>query len=351
MKQIIAHIDMDCFFAAVEEKFNPSLKGKPLIIGAKPGNRGVVCTANYEARKFGVKSAMPIWKAYTLCPLANFIEPKKELYSKESKYVMNVLKSFSDKMVQASIDEAYLDITNLVKQNSNLVEIARLIKKEVYKKTKLTCSIGIAESKYVAKIASAFNKPVGTTIVENPKEFLSSLPINKIPGIGKVANKKMLDLNIKTIGDFAKIDPFILMDFFGKSIIQIHNVALGIDKTGIYENIYSDTKSISREKTFNQDILLKDCETILPTLAKEVYDDLGDFGYKTISIKIRYSNFETITRNFSLKFSSKNYNNLANQCKILLQKLDENKKVRLFGIKISNLSENYVEQSNLLAYI
>lgn len=351
MNQIIAHIDMDCFFAAVEEKHMPELKGKPLVIGSLPGQRGVVATANYTARKFGIKSAMPTWKAEQLCKDAIFKKGNHKLYKEESNNIMEILKKFATDFEQVSIDEAYLNITDFAIKQKSLTEAARLIKKEVLKYTKLTCSIGISDSRYVSKIASDIKKPAGTTIVSNNKEFLKPLKINKIPGIGKVAYKKMIDLNINTIGDLAKANKFKLLDNFGKHIIKFQNLAKGEDKTGVSSNIYSKHKSISKETTFLEDINLYECNNHVETIANKVHQELQKYGYKTVSIKIKYSDFQTITRDYSLKTTSKTKEEIIKKARILLNQIPNNKQIRLFGIKLSNLIDNFQSQTTITAFI
>lgn len=349
MNQIIAHIDMDCFFAAVEEKYNPKLKAVPLIIGSPPGKRGVVATANYVARKFGIHSAMSSQKAFELCPNATFLKGNKSLYKEESIKVMQILKQFASEFEQVSIDEAYLNITEFAK-NKDLNEAARLIKKEVLKQTKLTCSIGISNSRYVSKIASDINKPVGTTIVTDNYKFLKDLDVNKIPGIGKKANEKLKQLNIKKIEDLAKADKFKLLDSFGKHIIKYQNIAKGIDKTGIKETKYKN-KSISKETTFLEDIPTNECEYHIEPIANNIYNQLKDLGYKTVSIKVKYHDFQTITRDYSLKTTTKNKNEIISRAKELLKEIPKEKKVRLFGIKLSNLIKDYQNQTELSSFI
>jgi len=360
MKRFIAHIDMDCFYAAIEEKYNPSLKSKAVVIGSLPEQRrGVVATANYEARKFGIHSAMSIKEAYKLNPNAVFMKTNKSLYKKESQKVMKILKTFSDEFEQVSIDEAYLDISKFVKQekeknkNISLNEIVRIIKKEVYKQTRLTCSIGLAKSRFVAKIASDINKPVGTTIVEDVKEFLAPLKVSKIPGIGKKAHKKLKQVGIYTIKDFREYSLFKLIDLFGNNIIKYHNIAKGIDNTYIKER--KEHKSLSCEETYEYDICFEDCFTRINYLSTKLYQDLGKQGFKTISIKLRFSDFETHTKDFSLKLTESRIDNIKEISYKLLKELKNkykiNKKIRLFGIKVSNLNENYFKQANLNSFI
>lgn len=358
MKQIIAHVDMDCFFAAVEQKLNPTLYDKPVIVGAMPGSkRGVVCTANYNARKYGIKSAMPIAKAIKLCPNAVLIPPWKTKYSKFSKIVMKTLSKFTNKMEQMSCDEAYLDITEFAFEKNSLYDAALAIKDAVYYATGLSCSIGIAESKYIAKIASDYNKPNGITIVKEPYNFIKNMSVKKISGIGKIMQRDLELLNIETIEELANAETKRLTPLFGDNIIHFQKIAKGLDDTGITENRYV-AKSISKETTFDEDILLEDCEHYIENLSNTIVKQLDEFCYRTIGIKIKYNNFETITRTFTIENPAKDINNVINTSKKLLfnvikQNNSSNKisnKVRLFGVKIENLCVLKESQNALAAY-
>lgn len=334
---IIAHVDMDCFFCACELKRDPSLADKPIMVGAT-GERGVISAANYEARKFGVFSATPISKARNLCPDGIFLRPDFELYRQESDHFMEILQDIADDFVQVSIDEAYLDLTEYSKIFDSLHTMAQFIKKLIKKKTRLTCSIGIANSRIISKIASDFNKPDGITIVDNPKEFLKELPIEKIPGIGKVSKRHYHQNNIYKIGDLVGKDKFWIIDRFGQHGIYYQNVALGLDTSGLVH--HGKRKSISRERTFMQDC--SDEHIInnkFQELCNKVHDDLGTRSFKTISIKVRYSDFTTITKDRSLNIPTnslelirQNIFHLWNQC--------EKQNIRLIGVKLSNLTHH-----------
>ncbi len=346
--KLIAHVDMDCFFAACEIKQKPELKDKPIVIGAL-AKRGVVSTANYVARKYGIKSAMPVSKAYALCPKAIFIKPNMQLYQKESNDVMQILKMFCTNFEQVSVDEAYLDITDFAEECFNLEEAGNKIKQMVFEETKLTCSIGISTSRYVSKIASDFNKPNGVTVVENNKEFLQDLPISKISGIGKVTASNLENIGIKTIADFANAEYFKLNDIFGDWIINIQKIARGEDKTGVYNN-YEQQKSISRETTFEEDITLKECFNEIDDMAEEIFEDMCNYSFKKVSIKIRYSDFRTITREISLKVPQKDKETICIKGKELLNNITPGK-IRLFGIKINDLKYEEEKQTDLETFL
>ena len=347
MKQVIAHVDMDCFFAACEEKKNPTLKGKPVIIGASPRDkRGVVSTANYEARKFGVHSAMPISKAYSLCPQGIYIKGNSKLYKENSILAMNALKIFASRFEQVSIDEAYLDITEFVKECENLEEAGKRIINEVFNATQLTCSIGISESRSVSKIASDFKKPFGITVVNDAKSFLKDLSISKIPGIGKKTSEKMFSLGISTIGQLANAEIFFLLDNFGKHIIKYQEIAKGNNYSGVSSR-EKKRKSASREITFSEDIELEKCREYIIELGNKILKDISKSTFKTISIKVRYGDFKTITRDFSLKTPANDLNQIYYFTNKLLDEITDKRKIRLFGIKVSNLEHLKSKQMKL----
>jgi nucleotidyltransferase/DNA polymerase involved in DNA repair len=331
---IIAHIDMDCFFAAVEEKYNPSLRNKPLVIGSLPTQkRGVVCTANYIARKYGCHSAQPTSMAYKCCPHATFMNPNMPLYKEESEMIMQILQTITSNMVQVSVDEAYLDITELC-ANAAPRAIAKYIKNEVYNMTGLTCSVGIARSKYVAKIASDFQKPAGITIVDNMKEFLAPLKIGKIPGIGKVSQKRFHTAGIYTIGDLARVDTQNIPS--GIWSLKHQQIARGLDTTPLsFET--REAKSVSNERTFEEDVSMHICEETLAGLASKLTDRLSNNWFKTVSIKIRYGDFTTITRDHSFKVAVKGIANIEKAVAQLLSAVP-NRPIRLCGVKVSNFS-------------
>jgi len=353
MKQIIAHLDMDCFFAAVEQRLNPELFNKPVIVGAIPeSTRGVVCTANYKARKYGIHSAMPIIKAKKLCPNAIFIKPNKDKYSKYSKIIMKTLSKFTSKIEQVSCDEAYLDITNFVNKQNSIKSAALNIKDAIYFATGLSCSIGIATSKHIAKIASDYNKPNGITIVKEPYKFIKNMSVKKISGIGRVMQRDLELLNIETIEDFANTETKKLTPLFGTNIINFQNIAKGIDTTGVTEN-KAISKSISKEITFDEDIQLEDCEYFIENLSNNIVKQLNEFCYKTIGIKIKFNDFQTITRCFTIDNPAKDKNNIINTARKLLFniiKQNNSKNVRLFGVKIENLCVIKEVQNALAAY-
>lgn len=348
---IIAHIDMDCFFCACEEKRNPELKGKPVIVGGT-SERGVVSAANYEARAFGVYSATPLKKAKKLCPKGIFLAVDGKLYREESKRIMEAFYEIADDMQQVSVDEAYLALDNYSKNFPSLQEMAEHIQNTIKEKTSLTCSIGISESRIVSKIASDYKKPAGITIVNKMQNFLEPLPIEKIPGIGKVTKELYHSNDINTIGDLAKLDNFTVLELFGKQGIEYQKVALGLDRSGITHR--DSVKSISREDTFLHDyydpIIL---EKKLFELSRQVHNDLlsSFMTYRTVSIKLRYADFTTITRDITLRAPINSLEEIRkNTIELFRKAYNQKNPVRLLGVKLSNLDSDEEIQLTLRDY-
>ncbi|MDH5753697.1 MAG: DNA polymerase IV [Candidatus Bathyarchaeota archaeon] len=343
-KRIIIHVDMDHFFTAVEERERPEFKGKPVIVGADPKEgkgRGVVSTCNYNARKFGVRSGMPISRAWKLCPEAIYLPVNYELYEKVSNEIMGILRKYTDKFEQWGIDEAFLDVTLKVKGCEEAKALARRIKNEIYEKEKLTCSTGIGPNKLVAKIASDIQKPDGLTLVkeEDAEKFFAPLPVRKLLWVGRKTEQKLKIMGIKTIGDLANYDPAVLTETFGVMGTQLYLMAHGIDKSEVKER--SDVKSISRDVTFEEDTA--DFDFVLNTLGRlseEVHKDVWEQNlcFKTVTVKVRYENFETHTHSKTLPFITDRLQDLKKTARELMQdylKLD--RKIRLVGVRVSNL--------------
>lgn len=335
MRHVIAHVDMDCFYCSCEVKKNPSLKGKPVIVGST-GDRGVVSAANYEARAFGVYSATAIGTARRLCPKGVFLGGDMEYYHEQSQMVMEIFKEIAEDMQQVSVDEAFLNLTGYSKKFDSLEEMGEHIKQMVYDRVGLTCSIGISESRKVAKIASDYNKPNGVTVVHNMKEFLEPLGVEKIPGIGKKSKYAYYRLGINTIGDLAKFDRFKLMDNFGMYGVNHQKLALGQDFGGIIHGGYRD--SFSRETTFKVDVADKSVlENEIEKISEVIFQDSMGVEFKTISIKLRYSDFTTITRDRSLKVPMSDLGIIISTAKDLFRNVYAGETIRLIGVKISGL--------------
>jgi len=343
--RIIFHVDMDQFYAAVEECEHPEYKGKPVVVGADPKEgkgRGVVSTCNYEARKYGVRSGMPISRAWKLCPEAIYVQPNYKLYIEASSRIMEILRRYADKFERWGLDEAFLDVSSRASDLEEARGLAEAIKKEIYEKEKLTCSIGIGSNKLVAKIASDFKKPNGLTVVEESEaeRFLAPLPVRKLLWVGKKTERKLRELGIKTIGDLAAFDPSVLTKKFGVMGTQYHLSACGIDHSEVAES--GVVKSVGREITFEEDTsdfgLVSE---ILDKLSREIHEELVEHKllFRTVTIKIRYENFETHTHGKTMPFSTNNLQSLKKAAEELVQPfLRKGRKVRLVGLRTSNFA-------------
>jgi len=344
-RRIVFHVDMDHFFTAVEEKVHPEYKGKPVIVGADPKQgkgRGVVSTCNYEARKYGVKSGMPISRAWKLCPHAVYLRPNYELYTQISKRIMTILKRYADSFEQFGIDEAFLDVSSKVANYGEARRLAKKIKKENLENEGLTCSIGVGPNKLVAKIASDTKKPDGLTVVdeENVQQFLSPLPVRKLLWVGRKTEQKLREIGVRTIGDLALCDPSLLVEKFGTIGIQYHLMARGIDKAPVGGSS-GIIKSISRDHTFEEDTSdVEEIFRILDSLSQEIYEDLvkQSLYFKTITIKVRYEDFETHTHGKTLSFLTNRLEDIKkNARRLMLPYLEREKRIRLIGVKVSNI--------------
>ncbi|MFX0002723.1 MAG: DNA polymerase IV [Candidatus Hodarchaeota archaeon] len=359
MNRLILHCDLDCFFAAVEIRDNPPYKDKPVIIGADPKEgkgRGVIATCNYEARKFGLHSAMPISQAYKRCPHGIYLKPNGKKYYKVSKQVMQILESYSDEFQRVGSDEAYLELTGKAKNYNEAVRIAKKIQEEVLDKIGITISIGIAPTKSLAKIASDENKPNGVTVVEpeNIHHFLKNMDITRIPGIGKKTKIYYYKKGIKKVEDIINTTLPNMIELFGKHGRWIWKVVNGLDNRKVKE-FHEERKSISAERTFYTDTdnfneILSQINEINKKLHKSILKH--HITYKTVTLKVRFEGFQTYTRSKTLPYHIQDERNVLN---IILQLFAEfsnyKKKVRLIGIKLSNLEKNQkARQTSLLTY-
>jgi DNA polymerase IV (DinB-like DNA polymerase) len=354
-QRIILHVDMDAFFAAVEMREHPEIRGRPVIVGADPKEgtgRGVVSTASYEARVFGVHSAMPISKAFELCPGGVFVRPHFDLYVQASEDVMEIVKSAAERFEQVSIDEAYLDIS-LAENYSSARAKAAALKEAIRKKTGLTSSIGVGPSKVVAKIASDYRKPDGLTVVEpdRVREFLSPLPVEKIPGVGKKSRETLHQMGIRTIGDLARIDVQELIALFGKWGAVIHDHAQGIDNREVRQE--EGYKSISREITFENDtdeelVLLQ----TLDDMAGELHAVLVNehLRFRTITVKLRDEHFQTSTRSKTNERYSDDPRLIKETSQGLLAGFPEGRKIRLVGLRLSGFEPKGSRQTTIAEF-
>ena len=351
MNRCILHIDLDAFFVSVEQALAPELRGKPAVVGGRPDRRGVVASASYEARVFGIRAGMPLAQAYRLCPQAIFLQGSFPAYRDASEKFMTILADFSPCLEPAGLDEAYLDITGC-ELFGTPYQLASSIKKRVKKELKLIASVGIASCKVVAKIASDSGKPDGLVEVTagQEKDFLAPLPVASLPGVGKKTEQSLKAMGIKTIGKLAVLPLEVIKNRFGSYGLMIHHYANGIDNREV--ETPGQAKSISRETTFAEDTSDKVfLQAMLRYLCERVGAELRQETKhaRTITLKLRYSDFETITRRFSSKEAIDADELIFDGAvKLLEQALYGKKKpVRLIGIGVSNLV-GYGKQLNLL---
>ena len=352
--RIILHMDMDAFFAAIEQRDHPEYLGKPVIVGADPKNgkgRGVVSTCSYEARKFGVHSAMPISQAYKLCPHGIYIWPNGRLYQQVSKEIFNLLYEFTDAIEPLSIDEAFMDVTGSVRLFGDGPEIAAKIKKRIKDEVKLTASVGVAPNKYLAKIASDLQKPDGLVVVLPDKidQFLAPLDISRLWGAGIKTQVTLKKMGINTIGDLFKYPKDILEKKLGKLGDHFYNLAHGIDPRRVETD--ENVKSISNEHTFGKDVLNIDVlyKTILQLSEKVGYRLRNkNLQGRTLHLKLRYDNFSTITRNKTLNSAIDSTQTIFATIKELFDNNYQNgRKVRLLGVGISGFMADDGDQLSL----
>ncbi len=344
MSRRIMHIDLDAFFVSVEQALNPELKGKPVVVGGRPDRRGVVASASYEARQFGLYAGMPLATASRLCPQATFIEGSFPKYRQASQRFMAILADFSPFLEPVSLDEAYLDVTGFESIYGSIHQMATKIKQRIKDELGLCASVGIASCKVVAKVASELSKPDGLLEVAGGKErsFLAPLPVAKLPGVGKKTEQLLKGVGINTVGELSKMPLSALKSYFGASGELLHRYAKGIDDREVEPP--SAAKSISRETTFGKDTrdrsLLK---ATLRYLGERVGADLRQRGKQAgcVTLKLRYADFTTITRRHTLSQTSDSDQTIFDTgVKLLKRELSLGKQpVRLIGIGVSNLAE------------
>jgi DNA polymerase-4 len=349
------HLDMDAFFVSVEELFDPSLKGKPVVVGGKSTDRGVVSAASYAARKFGVHSAMPLRTAYKMCPQAIFVPGHRDRYMDYSRRVYTVLQSFSPKVEMASIDEAYLDMTGTEKLHGPPLAAAHALHNAMGAATNLNCSIGAARARLVAKVASDQAKPNGVLWIIPGQEarFLAPLDVRKIPGVGKVTEKNLHACGIRKVGDLAELDEHFLEERFGQWGLALAGKARGEDAGGWFDEEVGergDPKSISHEHTFMIDTAnATELDAILVRLSEMVARRLRDHRLfaRTIQIKLRYKDFSTFTRSRTLDHATQIDTELSRAARDLFHKNWKGGAIRLLGVYAQQL-EAAEGQTNLL---
>lgn len=337
VKKII-HVDMDAYYASVEQRDFPEYRGKPLVVGGSPQGRGVVAAASYEARKFGIHSAMPAARAVKLCPKAIFLKPRFDVYRDVSKQIRQIFLEFTELVEPLSLDEAYLDVT----EHPSATLVAKEIKKRIKEKTELNASAGVSYNKFLAKIASDMDKPDGLFVItpDQAQQFIIELPVHKFHGVGKATQQKMDRLGIKTGADLINWEEVDLVKQFGKSGHQYYRIVRGIDNRRVKPDRIR--KSIGKERTFSEDVSdLQWITEFLDQLAEKISASMKelDAAGKTITLKVRYKNFETVTRSSTLHHYTSTAEDLAATAKKLLEETEAGtREVRLLGISVSSLN-------------
>jgi len=347
----IIHLDMDAFFPAVEVLDDPTLRGLPVIVGGT-SNRGVVSSASYEARKFGVHSSMPIVEARRRCPYGIFLPVRMQRYKEISRAIFAIFKRYTPLVEPLSIDEAFLDVSGSMRLFGTPPEIAASIKRDVQKELNLTVSAGVATNKSIAKIASDYQKPDGLTVVKpgTEQQFLNPLPIERLWGAGPTTCKSLRLLGVTTIGDLARLSPTLLTAKFGKQGTAMHRLACGIDKRAV--ETAQGLKSIGNEETFDRDVLDSTvAKQELLALATKVGGRLRHAGSvgRTISLKVKYNDFKQITRSITLTNPIDDGGVIYRSCCSLLEKTEVGRRpVRLLGVTVSNLCDPTAPQQQSL---
>jgi DNA polymerase-4 len=337
----IIHIDMDAFYAAVEQRDNPDYRGKPVVVGGRPDSRGVVATCSYEARKFGIRSAIASSQAYRLCPHAIFVKPRFEVYKDVSAAIRRIFAEYTELFEPLSLDEAYLDVTEVSRCRGSATLIAKEIKERIRQQTGLTASAGVSYNKFLAKIASDLDKPDGLYLItpEQGPEFVEQLPIGKFHGIGRATEKKMHELGIRTGFDLKQWPLPLLAQHFGKAGQYYYDIARGIDNRPVRN--FRPSKSVGVETTYQED--LEDPDIILQQLLDLMGKALARLAAKqmtahTLTVKLKYHNFVQITRSKTLPQAISQVEGFETILADLLKDTEVGaKKVRLLGVALSSL--------------
>jgi DNA polymerase-4 len=335
----IVHIDMDAFYASVEQRDDPHLRGKPVVVAWR-GNRSVVCAASYEARSFGVRSAMPAIRAERLCPHAIFIPPDFPRYRAVSHSVREICKRHTELIEPLSLDEAYLDVTENKTGLPTATRVARTIREQIREELHLTASAGVAPNKFLAKIASDWRKPDGLFVIqpEDVDTFLLPLPVGRIPGVGRVTEEKLKEMGIKTVGDLRNLDLPTLESRFGRYGVRLYELARGIDQSAVIPN--RPTQSISAEDTFEHDVPLHEIEPMIRSLAEKVWAASRKEPRIacTVVLKLKTSEFSLLTRSHTPKTPPSSCEELTSIALSLRERVDQGpqRRYRLVGVGLSN---------------
>ncbi len=338
----IIHIDMDAFYASVEQRDDPQLLGKPVVVAWR-GNRSVVCAASYEARKFGVRSAMPAVRAERLCPNAVFLPPDFPRYRAVSRQVREIFKRHTDLIEPLSLDEAYLDVSENKTGLPTATQVARTIREQIRSELSLTASAGVAPNKFLAKIASDWKKPDGLFVIqpEEVNSFLLPLPVGRLPGVGKVTEEKLKGFDIQTIADLRRMDLATLEARFGRYGVRLYELARGIDKSEVVPD--RPTQSISAEGTFEQDVLLAEMEPMIRRLAEHTWAASRKESRiaRTVVLKLKTSEFKILTRSHTPDSPPSSCEDLTNIALSLRERvgLSPQQRFRLVGVGLSNFRD------------
>lgn len=335
----IMHIDMDAFYASVEQHDNPELRGKPVIVGGQ-SMRGVVSTCSYEARRFGVHSAMPTVQAHRLCPDGIYVPCRMSRYQEVSRQIMGIFHELSPLVEQLSVDEAFLDVSGMELLYGRVEDIGWLAKERIKERTGLTASVGLAPNKFLAKLASDLQKPDGFTVITpaQAREFIAPMPVTKIFGIGKAAAEQLLQFGVERIGQLAQADAHVLQRVFGKNAERVRRLALGLDERPVVGE--SEPKSIGREETFEEDLHSKEeCKKALLQLSGLVGYRLRRKGYfgRTLTLKVKYADFHVVTRSMSGESDLVYDEDIYALAVRLLEQVKLGGGVRLLGLAVSGL--------------
>ncbi len=332
---------MDAFYASVEQLDNPELKNRPVIVGGRPDSRGVVAACSYEARSFGIHSAMPCSRAYRLCPQAHFIRPRMNRYREISSQIQLIFKQYTDLVEPLSLDEAFLDITDNHLGETSATILAHHICKRIYRETGLTASAGVSCNKFVAKVASDLKKPCGISVIKPDQvpQFLASLPIGKFFGVGKVTEKKMRALGIRTGADLRAHTREQLVEHFGKQGMFYYDIVRGKDTRPVKPERVR--KSIGAETTLKTDTdNIDDILALLSSIATRISESLAkkDSAFRTLTLKVRYSDFTTVTRSVTVKEPIAHNDDIVSLIPRLLDATEAGyREVRLLGLSVSHL--------------
>jgi len=338
----IIHVDMDAFYASVEQRDDPQLRGKPVVVAWR-GKRSVVCAASYEARKFGVRSAIPAVQAERLCPTAIFLPPDFPRYRTVSRSVREIFLRHTDLVEPLSLDEAYLDVSENKSNLPSATEVARNIRDQIRNELSLTASAGVAPNKFLAKIASDWRKPDGLFVIKpgDAVDFLTPLPVERLPGVGKVTARRLSDMNVRTVGDIRALDPSALQQRFGRYGMRLQELARGIDNSPVEPN--RPTQSISAEDTFETDVLLHETEPMIRSLAEKVWISSRKETRipRTVVLKLKTAEFSILTRSHTPQIPPASCDELTETALSLLAKvaLDPDQKYRLVGVGLSNFRD------------